>query len=134
MPRSPKTSITQDRDSTLAERLRSARPRLIFRVEPQSDDQFEGAPFIVEIDTENDEVMDEGYDPQHSPPGCPVYWRIVKRRDGHFYYSIFQVPRDYVFKVWGTRGLSFCDPVTGSAVARIETRLPAENEENSSIN
>ena len=132
MPRTQNTSITKDHDNMLAKHLRSARPRLIFRVEPYSDGQFEGAPFIVELDTENHEVMDEGYDPQHSPLGCPVYWRTVKRRDGHFYYSTFEVPRDYVFKVWGTRGLSFCDPDTGSAVARIETRLAVEEKENSS--
>jgi hypothetical protein len=123
------TSTTSERadnhHSALAEHLRDARPSLIVRVERQGDYSFEVAPFIVEVETANDDVVDQGYEPHHSPLGCPVYWRIVKRRDGRFYYSTFQVPRDYVLKVWGTRGLSFCDPVTGSAVARIETQLPS---------
>jgi hypothetical protein len=125
MPLRPKTSIADDHHSALAEHLRDARPSLIVRVEPQSGERLELAPFIVEVETANDDVIDQGYDPHHSPLGCPVYWRIVKRWDGQFYYSTFQVPRDYVLKVWGTRGLSFCDPDTGSAVARIETRLPS---------
>jgi hypothetical protein len=120
----PKTSIANCHHSTLVENLRDARPSLIVRVERQCDVSLEVSPFIVEVKSANDDVMDQGYDPHHSPLGCPVYWRIVKRRDGRFYYSTFQVSRDNVLKVWGPRGLSFCDPVTGSAVARIETRLP----------
>ena len=123
-------STTPAQGSTLAEHLRAAKPSLIFCVEPQSDDTFEGSPLIVEVETQNEEVIDEGYDLQNSPLGCPVYWRIIKRRDGHFYYSTFEVPRDYVFKVWGTRGLSLCDPVTGRAVARMETRLQTEEVKN----
>ena len=131
MRRTAEKFVANDHKSALAEHLRGARPFLIFRVEPQTDHSLKSAPFIVEVDNADVEVIDEGYDPYRSPLGRPVYWRIVERRDGHFYYSTFQVPREYVLKVWGTRGLSFCDPVTGSAVARIEMRLPAENDENS---
>jgi hypothetical protein len=124
MPLTPKTSIANDHHSALAEHLRDARPSLILRVEPQSQNGFELTPFIVEFEAANDNVIDEGFDPHNSPLGVPVYWRIVKRWDGKFYYSTFQVPRDCVLRVWGTRGLSFCDPVTGNAVARMQARLP----------
>jgi hypothetical protein len=126
MRRTAEEFVTNDHKSALAEHLRDARPSLICRVEPQADHSFELAPFVVEVDNADVEIIDEGYDPYHSPLGCPVYWRIVKRPDGHFYYSTFQVPRHYILKVWGVSGLPYCDPVTGMAVARIETRLPNE--------
>jgi hypothetical protein len=115
-------------DSRLAAYLRNARPKLIFRVEPQSDGSFEIAPYIADVEDENAEVIEEGYDAYHSPLGCPVYWRVVKRAGGHFYYSTFPVPSAYVQKVWGANGLSYCDPFTGMAVARIETRPPEQRE------
>ncbi len=111
----------------LAEYLRAARPHLIFRVNLLSDGSADGTPCIADVEHRGIEVIDEGYDPYHSPLGCPVYWRVVKRGDGQFYYSTFQVPPDYVLKVWGASGLSYCDPFTGKAVARIETRFPDEN-------
>jgi hypothetical protein len=96
---------------------------LILRVNSENNGTFEATPSIRKVEYDFEEVLDEGYDPSHSPLGCPVYWRIVRRDDEKFYYSTFQVPRDYVLKVWGAKGLSYCDPVTGRAVARIETRL-----------
>ena len=69
------------------------------------------------------EVIDEGYDPDHSPLGRPVYWRIVERNDGRLYLSTFLMPRANVIKIWGMEGLAHCDPVTGMAAVRIETVL-----------
>ena len=77
-----------------------ARPHLIFRVNLLSDGNADGTPCIADVEHRGIEVIDEGYDPYHSPLGC-----VVKRADGQFYYSTFQVPRDYVLKVWGARQL-----------------------------
>ena len=100
----------------LAEYLRSARPHLICRVEPQ------GTPYIRYFEPA-DEVISEGYDPDHSPLGCSVYWRIVNRGNEQIYCSTFLATRDQVIKVWGTKGLVYCDHITRMAVARIETIL-----------
>ena len=80
-------------------------------------------PYISEVERGWDEIISEGYDPDHSPLGCPVYWRIVNRGDEKFYCSTFPAKRDQIIKAWGTRGLAYCDPVTGMAIARIETYL-----------
>ena len=63
----------------------------------------------------------EGYDSKYSPLGCPVYWRMVKRGNEQFYCSTFQVSPHQIIKAWGDKGLAYCDPVTGMAVARIES-------------
>jgi hypothetical protein len=52
-----------------------------------------------------------------------VYWRIVNRGDERFYCSTFLATRDQVKRTWGMAGLTYCDPVTGNAFARIETKL-----------
>ncbi len=105
-----------------AESLRSARPRLICRVDFKEDWTAEHTPYIREVESGCEEVTSEGYDPHHSPLG-PVYWRIVNRGEERLYCSTFWATRDRVVKVWGTRGLAYCDTVTGLAVARIETNL-----------
>jgi hypothetical protein len=107
------------------EYLRSARPRLICRVDPNPESKlrFRLTPSISEVELGWDEVLDEGYDPSHSPLGCPVYWRIISRGDERFYCSTFLAGRAQVIKGWGTQGLAHCDPVTGMAVARLETNL-----------
>jgi hypothetical protein len=106
-----------------AENLRSAQPRLICRAETKDGRLFEMTPYISEVECGWDEVIREGYDPDHSPLGCPVYWRVVKRGDEHLYCSTFLAMRDAVIKAWGTKALTYCDPVTGMAFARIETLL-----------
>jgi hypothetical protein len=70
-----------------------------------------------------DEVLDEGYDPHHSPLGTPVYWRAIDRDGERFYCSTFLATRTRVMKCWGPLGLAYCDPITGMAVARLETNL-----------
>ena len=106
-----------------AEYLRSAQPRLICRVDPDGGRRLKLTPYISEVDLSWDEVISEGYDPDHSPLGCPVYWRVVNRGEEQFYCSTFSVAPNQIIKTWGTRGLAYCDPVTGMAVARIETNL-----------
>ncbi len=102
--------------------LRRAKPRLIATcILSEGGRVAEVTPHISEVDRGWDEVIDEGYDPDHSPLGCPVYWRIVKRAGEQFYCSTFPVQRDGIIKLWDKPGLSYCDPVTGIAVARIET-------------
>lgn len=105
--------------------LRSVRPRLICRVEPQGDRRYQVTPYINQNEDASEEITSEGYDPTHSPLGCPVYWRIVKRGGAEqFYLSTFQATRDQVTRTWGAAGLIYCDPVTGIAFAQIETKLP----------
>jgi hypothetical protein len=102
--------------------LRSAKPHLII----YNFDDAERPEFEINANVDErewDDVISEGYDPINSQLG-PVYWRIVKRGDEQFYLSTFQAPRDSVIIGWGTRGLAYCDPVTGMAIARIETHLP----------
>jgi hypothetical protein len=106
-----------------AEYLRSAQPRLILRVDTKDGLRFKLTPYISEVDRGWDEVIDEGYDPVHSPLGRPVYWRIVNRGNERFYCSTYLVTRDDIIRAWGIKGLSYCDPVTGMAVARIESAL-----------
>jgi hypothetical protein len=80
-------------------------------------------PYISKVERGWGEVISEGYDPDHSPLGCPVYWRIVKRGDEQVYCSTFSATRDQIMKGWGTKGLAYCDPVTGRAVVRLETAM-----------
>jgi hypothetical protein len=104
--------------------LRPARPRLIYRVDEESDSQFMLTPYIDQGEYHDDEkTVSEGYDPDHSPLGCPVYWRIVNRGNEQFYCSTFLATCDQVKRGWGTAGLTYCDPLTGKAFARIETKL-----------
>jgi hypothetical protein len=108
-----------------AEYLRSAQPRLLCRVEPQGDLRFKITPSIrSEGEDVCGEVISEGYDPDLSPLGCPVYWRVVSRGDEQFYWSTFVATRDQVARAWGPEALVYCDAAGGTAVARIETKLP----------
>jgi hypothetical protein len=102
-----------------AECLRSAQPRLICRVGTEDDRRC----YISEDARVWDEIISEGYDPDHSPLGVPVYWRVVNRGEEQFYCSTFAATRDQITKIWGTSGLAHCDPVTGMAFARVETYL-----------
>jgi hypothetical protein len=111
-------------EEDFADCLRSAQPHLIIHVDPLGGPRFELAPHIGQSEYDREEIIDEGYDPEHSPLGCPVYWRIVKRGEEKLYCSTFPATRDQVKRTWGTAGLTFCDPVTGIAFARIETKLP----------
>ena len=122
MKRDSRTLVSKAPD--LADDLRVARPSLLLRVKQHSDNRFECTPCISDIEDDYVEVIDEGYDPHHSPLGCPVHWRVVNRGDEQFYCSTFLATRAQVIKGWGLKGLVYCDRVTGVAVARIETRLP----------
>jgi hypothetical protein len=105
------------------EYLRSARPGLILRAETEDGRRFKMTPYSSEGGRGWDEIISEGFDPDHSPLGCPVYWRIVKRGDEQFYSSTFRATRAQVIKGWGTKALAYCDPITGMAFARIDTLL-----------
>jgi len=106
-----------------AEFLRSARPRLLIRSEI-SDEGMKLSPYVSDDYVGWDEILDEGYDPDGSPLGCPVYWRVVRRGDQRFYLSTHPVSRDQIVKIWGSEGLSFCDPITHVGIGRIENLLP----------
>jgi hypothetical protein len=111
---------------SLAEHLRLAKPCLILRAEEMGEGWFRLEPYIGQADGGDEEVLSEGYDPHYSPLG-PVYWRIIKRGDATFYWSTFLASRERIIKGWGVKGLAYCDPMTGMAVARIETYLPPED-------
>jgi hypothetical protein len=80
---------------SLADLLRVAEPRLIMRVTPDPYNKFKRTvvPTIREVERESEEVIDEGYDPDHSPLGRPVYWRIVIRGGQKLYCSTFRTSR-----------------------------------------
>jgi hypothetical protein len=102
--------------------LRSAKPHLILHI--QEDHRGFECRRELRIDASEgdwDEVISEGYDPIHGPL-APVYWRVVDRGAERFYLSTFRAKREWVINVWGPRGLAYCDPVTGMAFARMETR------------
>jgi hypothetical protein len=107
-----------------AEFLRSAQPRLICQGEPRGNRQFKLTPYIGPNDDGRERIIREGYDQDHSPLGCPVYWQVVNRGDEHFYWSTFVATRDQVARAWGPEALVYCDAAGGTAVARIETKLP----------
>jgi hypothetical protein len=102
------------------EQLKTAKVHLILQGEPQANDRaFKLTPCIAEKDPGWDEVIREGYDDNGSPLG-PVYWRVVKRNEQTLYLSTFLAEREEVIQGWGFGALRYCDPVTGTAVARIE--------------
>jgi hypothetical protein len=113
-----------------AEYRRSAQARLICRVEGEGggpvdeDGRVKLTPYVRKVEHGPDEVISEGYDPDNSPLGCPVYWRISSRGDEQLYCSTFLAEREFIIRGWGTKALACCDPVTGMAVAQIETLLP----------
>jgi hypothetical protein len=107
----------------MIERLRTARPQSITRVHRVGERTFD-VESCIRKDEPAHVVLDEGYDPHHSPLNRPVYWRIVERADGKFYLSTFLADRGLVTKGWGSDAASiYCDPVTGMAFARMETSL-----------
>jgi len=108
---------------SLEEYLRAAQPSLILRVDPEDGTRFKLTPYIREVERGCEEVLSEGFDPDHSPLGWGVYWRIVARDGERFYCSTFQATRDLITKAWGAAGLAHCDPLTDMAVACIETAL-----------
>jgi hypothetical protein len=111
------------RDQTSAEYLQSAQPRLFMICREFDVGRIKLTPYISKVERGWGEVISEGYDPDHSPLGCPVYWRIVKQGDEQVYCSTFSATRDQIMKGWGTKGLVYCDPVTGRAVVRLETAM-----------
>ncbi len=117
----------RDRVDELPKRLRAAYPQLILRVRNTNHLEYETTPSIREVDPGWDELLDEGYDPNGSPLG-PVYWRIIQRAEEKIYCSTFVVSRDQIVTAWGPQGLAYCDPVTGLAVARIETVVPESDD------
>jgi hypothetical protein len=120
---------TPDELRELEHLLRAARPRLITRVNPDLKDRtrYMLSSHIREGEPAGDEIIDEGFDPYHSPLGCPVYWRVIVRHGREFYCSTLQVTREQILKAWGTEGLAYCDPLTGTAIACIETVLRKKN-------
>jgi hypothetical protein len=116
--------MTPDELRELEEHLRSAQSRLIMRADPKGDgSRVKLTPHIREGERVGDEIIEEGFDPDRSPLGCPVFWRVVVRDGKQFYCSTFQATRDQIKKTWGKAGLVCCDPVTGTAVACIETAI-----------
>jgi hypothetical protein len=108
---------------TWEDRLQSARPSLITRVEFLDTDVRTARliPLIRMTDPGWDALIDEGYDPK-GPLG-PTYWRIVKRDPELLYLSTAPIPRESVFKGWGYEGLAYCDLLTGIGIVRLETFL-----------
>jgi hypothetical protein len=103
--------------------LRSARPRLILRAVERGLLLYNLMPCIRLAEPTQDEIISEGYDPVHSPLGCPVYFRVVNRGNSQIYCSTYLATRTQVIHGWGPEGVAYCDAITGMALARIETLL-----------
>ena len=103
--------------------LRSAKPRLLCVCFTQDNNRIEVNPYISDVDLGWDELIDEGFNPKRGTGLGPVYWRIVLRAGEQFCLSTFMASRDQVMNCWGSAGLAYCDPITGIAMARVETWL-----------
>ena len=114
--------LTSDPLDDVGERLKAAHPHLVVRVENVEHLRYE-TPSIREVDPGWNELIDEGYDPHGSPLG-PVYWRVVERAKEKLYCSSFLATLEQIIGCWGPRGLAYCNPTTGVAVARVGTVLP----------
>src|SRR5262245_247786 len=118
----PNNMTRQSEQKALEEYLRTAQPRLIVRIDPQTSGLLKVTPCISGGELGWDEIITEGYDPDGGPLG-PVYWRVANRGEEQLYLSTFVAKREWVIKGWGPEGLNYCDPATETAVARIETYL-----------
>ena len=106
----------------LPEYLRTADPHLILHVAlPVDDGTMRVTPHICEQNCVEGEVIEEGFDPDLGPFGSS-YWSIVNRGDEELFCITHCVTREDVRGLWGVEGLPYCDAVTGSAVARTETK------------
>jgi hypothetical protein len=104
--------------------LRSAKPRLICCVENPERFAFVPRTLISDVDLDgDDELIEDGFEPSSGSEIGPVYYCHVVRAGEQFALGTFMAPRVWVLKAWGPAGLAYCDPVTGMAPARIETRL-----------
>jgi hypothetical protein len=114
--------VTRRKSKSISENtLRSAKPRLLIVARPIKGGLPNGyRMYISDVDLGWDELVREGFDPEHSPLG-PVFWRIVRRAGEGYYLSTFMASRDGVLQAWGVAGLAYCDPITGLAPARVET-------------
>jgi hypothetical protein len=114
--------------------LRSAKPRLL--VDCIQDKNVRGRfrvnPYISDVDLGWDECLREGFDPDGRTGLGPVYRRVVMRAGEVFYLSTYKATREQVMKGWGSAGLAYCDPITGTAMARVETKLESQIEKRSS--
>ena len=113
-------------ESYTEERLRLAEPLLVTRVVHRGGLAYYLSTFLREKYVGWDELLDEGYDPIHSPLGCPVYWRIVVRGPERLYLSTFVLEREKILECWGPGALRHVDLFTGTGFARIETLLTAQ--------
>ena len=115
--------LTPDELRELEEKLKSARPRLIGHcdLDVEYERQAKLTFYIREGEPSGDQILDEGFDPEYSSLGVPVYWRVVVRGDERLYCSTFQATRERIIKGWGQIGLEHADPGTGTAVVCLET-------------
>ena len=104
--------------------LRSAKPRLLLDCIQDKNvrGRFHVNPYVSDVDLGWDECLREGFDPDGRTGLGPVYWRVVMRAGEEFYLSTYTATREHVMERWGSAGLAYCDPITGMAMARVETR------------
>jgi hypothetical protein len=116
-------NLTPDELRGLEEKLKSARPRLIAHCDLDAEDERQATvtSYIRESELSGDQILDEGFDPEYSPLGVPVYWRVIVRGDERLYCSTFQATRERIIKGWGQIGLEHADPGNGTAVVCLET-------------
>ena len=116
-------NLTPDELRELEEKLKSARPRLIGHcdLDVEYERQAKLTFYIREGEPSGDQILDEGFDPEYSSLGVPVYWRVIVRGDERLYCSTFQATRERIIKGWGQIGLEHADPGTGTAVVCLET-------------
>ena len=60
-------------DQTSAEYLQSVQPRLFMICREFEVGRIKLTPYISKVERGWGEVISEGYDPDHSPLGCPVF-------------------------------------------------------------
>ena len=118
-------------------KLKSAKPRLIYRVENaelvEQSLKFDCALYILndldldEIDNWDAELLSEGFDKSNKTGLGAVYYCQIDRAGEQFVTGTFMAPRALVQKAWGDDGAACCDPETGFAPARIEAKLTSRD-------
>jgi hypothetical protein len=102
----------------LGRRLKAARPHLSVVRKPLGL-EYEATPYIRDVHPGWDELIEESYHPADGIDPA-VYCCVVRRGEEILFCTTFLISRLDVIALWGSKGISYCDPRTGMAIVQIE--------------